>query len=83
MLLGHKLQQADENSCSDLLNLLRGKVKSSETESSASLIQVSICCMQELNYFFPEAQNEVKLLLTTMFDDIKSKFGSLEDMTSD
>ena len=39
--------------------------------------------MQELNYFFPEAQNEVKLLLTTMFDDIKSKFGSLEDMTSD
>lgn len=32
--------------------------------------------MRELQLFFPEAKNEVKTLLKSMFDDIKTKFGS-------
>jgi hypothetical protein len=38
LIFGSQLQGADENSCNDMLNLLRSKVKSLEAETNNQLI---------------------------------------------
>ena len=55
LILGTHLQGTDENSCNDILNLLRSKVKSLETEGNGELLKVCICCIRELRKFFPVA----------------------------
>ena len=74
LLLGSQLQGADENSCNDLLNLLRSKVKSLEADKSSQLIQTCLSCMRELKRFYPVANNEVLTLVTQVHADAKSKF---------
>lgn len=74
LLLGSQLQGADENSCNDLLNLLRSKVKSLEADKNSQLIQTCLSCMRELKKFYPAANNEVLNLVSQIHTEAKLKF---------